>query len=139
MDEPSYIKQIKLEILTALASENNLGDLLNELNEYAAHCETEISRLAVKSLSFIALQLKEVTRALLKNLSEFYKSGKVHLVNETVKAFQLVLRRFPKEFPEIKDCIAQGLPNINEPEATAAFVWILGTFGESIPEAPYIL
>lgn len=31
-DEPTYIKHIKLEILTALASENNLGDLLNELN-----------------------------------------------------------------------------------------------------------
>lgn len=93
----------------------------------------------MKSLSIIALQLKEVTRALLKNLSEFYKGGKVHLVNETVRAFQLILRRFPKEFSEIKECLVQGLTLINEPESTAAFVWILGTFGENIPEAPYIL
>lgn len=81
VDEPTYIKLIKLDILTALASENNLGDMLNELNEYANEGDIVISRRAVKSLSIIALRLKEVTRALLKNLSEFYKSNKHHLVN----------------------------------------------------------
>jgi AP-2 complex subunit beta-1 len=113
--------------------------MLNELNEYANESDIVISRKSVNSLSIIALRLKEVTRALLKNLSEFYKSNKPHLVNESICGFQTVLRKFPREFSEIKDCLVQGLPNINEPESTAAFVWLLGTFGESIPEAPYVI
>lgn len=35
VDEPTYIKAIKIRILGLLANEFNLGDLLNELNEYA--------------------------------------------------------------------------------------------------------
>ena len=31
VDEPTYIKLLKLDILTQIASENNLGDILNEL------------------------------------------------------------------------------------------------------------
>lgn len=103
--------------------------MLNELNEYANENDEVISRSAVKSLSIIGLRLKEVTRALLKNLSEFYKSGKPHLVNESVVGFQNVLRKFPKEFNEVRECLIQGLPSINEPNATSAFVWLLGTFG----------
>ena len=113
--------------------------MLNELNEYANEGDVVISRRAVKSLGVIALRLKEVTRALLKNLSEFFKSNKPHLVNESVVAFQTVLRKFPKEFNEIKDCLVQGQPNINEPDSVCAFVWLLGTFGELIPEAPYVI
>lgn len=33
-DEPTYLREVKLKILTQLASENNLGDMLNEINEY---------------------------------------------------------------------------------------------------------
>ena len=39
-DEPTYIKETKLKILTELASENNLGDMLNEINEYALDPDT---------------------------------------------------------------------------------------------------
>lgn len=35
VDEPTYIKNIKVKILGMLANEYNLGDMLNELNEYA--------------------------------------------------------------------------------------------------------
>ena len=35
IDEPTYVKSIKVRILGMLANEFNLGDMLNELNEYA--------------------------------------------------------------------------------------------------------
>ncbi len=41
MDEPSYIKDLKLKILSQIATENNLGDILNELGEYF----TDINRV----------------------------------------------------------------------------------------------
>jgi AP-4 complex subunit beta-1 len=34
VDEPTYIKLLKLEILSLIASDFNLGDMLNELGEY---------------------------------------------------------------------------------------------------------
>ena len=35
IDEPTYVKERKVKILGMLANEFNLGDMLNELNEYA--------------------------------------------------------------------------------------------------------
>jgi vesicle coat complex subunit len=34
-DEPTYIKNSKIKILTNLAETGNLGNILNELGEYA--------------------------------------------------------------------------------------------------------
>ena len=34
VDEPTYIKLLKLEILSLIACDFNLGDMLNELGEY---------------------------------------------------------------------------------------------------------
>jgi len=33
-DEPSYVKKLKICILEKIASDQNLGDILNELGEY---------------------------------------------------------------------------------------------------------
>lgn len=36
INEPTYIKDIKVKILGQLANQMNLGDMLNELNEYVS-------------------------------------------------------------------------------------------------------
>ena len=138
-DEPTYLREIKLKILTELAGENNLGDMLNEINEYAYDPNEQTSRKAIQSLAAIALKLKDVTRALTKSILEFYKSNKVHLVNESVIAFQEILRKSPREFIEIKQHIEKQKELINEPESLFSFVWILGSFGEQIKSSPYII
>lgn len=70
--------------------------MLNELNEYVMDQNIETSRKAIQSLTKIALKLKDVTKALMKNLLEFYRSNKSHLVNQTVIAFQEILRKVPR-------------------------------------------
>jgi vesicle coat complex subunit len=80
-EEPTYIKSIKVKILGELANEYNLGDLLNELNDYASDVDIEMAKKSVKTLTNIALRLPEVSKALLININSYYKSGKSHLIN----------------------------------------------------------
>ena len=54
-------------------------------------------------------------------------------------SFQAILRKCPKEFSEIKDFLINQKDLINEPESIEALVWILGSFGEHIKSAPYII
>ena len=138
-DEPTYIKSIKVTIMGELANEYNLGDLLNELNDYATHVDFEMARKAVKVLTDIALRLPEVSKALLINLVAYYRLEKPHLTNEVMLSFHQVLRKYPKLLPEVKKALLHHHTLINETASTQSFIWILGTFSQQIEEAPYLL
>lgn len=112
-DEPSYIKGLKVKILGELANEYNLGDLLNELNDYASDVDIEMARKSVKILTDIALRLPEVSKALLININSFYKLSKPHLTNEAMLSFYQILRRYPKLFLDIRSSLLEYRNDIN--------------------------
>lgn len=139
VDEPTYIKNLKVKILGLLANEYNLGDLLNELNDYALDVDIEMSRKSVRVLTDIALRLPEVSKALLVNIISFYKSEKQHLTNESIISFHQILRKYPKLFPDVSSPLLEFKQLINETESTKSFIWILGTFSHQIDDSPYLL
>jgi AP-2 complex subunit beta-1 len=85
-----------------LANEYNLGDMLNELNEYANDVDVEIAVKSVHVLADIALRLPDVSKALMINLISFYNTEQEHLVNSSIVCFYRLLRKYPKLFSEIK-------------------------------------
>lgn len=138
-DEPSYIKALKVKILGELANEYNLGDLLNELNDYATDVDPEMARRSVQTLTHIALALPEVSKALLININSYYRLRQPHLANEVMLSFYQILRKYPKLLPEIGKTLMEYRQDVNEPPSVKALVWILGTFAQYIDEAPYVL
>jgi AP-4 complex subunit beta-1 len=59
-NEPRYIKVLKIDILTMIATENNLHELLNELSEYVTDVDSELSRRAIRAIGNIAMRLPSV-------------------------------------------------------------------------------
>lgn len=72
-NEPSYIKLIKLDILSAIADESNAFDIATELTEYVADPDEELSRAAVRAVGKIALEVLPL-----------YLLGLFHQVNQAV-------------------------------------------------------
>lgn len=52
-----YVKQLKMEILTLLASSSNVYEIVGELTEYARDINPDIAREAVKAVGRIALSV----------------------------------------------------------------------------------
>lgn len=52
-----YVKQLKMEILTLLASSSNVYEIVGELTEYARDISPDIAREAVKAVGRIALSV----------------------------------------------------------------------------------
>ena len=132
VDEPTYIKNIKVKILGELANEYNLGDLLNELNDYATDVDLEMARKSIKTLTNIALNLSEVSKALLININTYYKLGQSHLANECMLSFGEIFRKYPKLFNEVKSSFVIFRTSVNETDSIRSFVWILGYFAQHI-------
>lgn len=53
-----YVKQLKMEILTLVASSTNVYEIVGELTEYARDISPDIAREAVKAVGRIALSVR---------------------------------------------------------------------------------
>lgn len=57
INEPSYIKHLKLDILAAIADETNAYDIATELTEYVNDIDEKLARKAIKTVGQIALEV----------------------------------------------------------------------------------
>jgi AP-4 complex subunit beta-1 len=56
-DEPSYIKNLKLDILAQVASVGNIQEIMNELSEYVTDVNAEIAKKSIKCFGTIIIRL----------------------------------------------------------------------------------
>ncbi|GMG99055.1 hypothetical protein Nepgr_000895 [Nepenthes gracilis] len=138
-NEPSYVKKLKLEMLTAVANENNTYEIVTELCEYAANVDIPIARESIRAVGKIALQQYDVN-AIVDRLLQFLEMEKDYVTAETLVLIKDLLRKYPQWS---HDCIAVvgniSSKNVQEPKAKAALIWMLGEYAQDMADAPYIL
>lgn len=57
MNDPSYIKDLKLQLLSAVADDGNAYEIVTELTEYVTDINEHLSREAVRAVGRIALEV----------------------------------------------------------------------------------
>eukprot|EP00249_Psilotum_nudum_P021679 c28199_g1_i1 orf=558-3068(-) len=137
--DPSYVKKLKLEMLTAVANESNTYEIVTELSEYAANIDAAIARESIRAVGKIALQQYDVN-AIVDRLLQFLEMEKDYVTAETLVLIKDLLRKYPQWS---HDCIAVignvSGKNVQEPKAKAALVWMLGEYAQDMLDAPYVL
>ncbi|PKA54455.1 Beta-adaptin-like protein A [Apostasia shenzhenica] len=137
--EPSYVKKLKLEMLTAIANESNTYEIVTELCEYVASVDIPISRESIRAIGKIALQQYDVN-AIVDRLLQFLEMEKDYVTAETLVLVKDLLRKYPQWS---HDCIAVvgniSSKNVQEPKGKAALIWMLGEYSNDMLDAPYIL
>ncbi|GMI88498.1 Adaptor protein complex protein 4B [Hibiscus trionum] len=138
-NEPSYVKRLKLEMLTAVANESNTYEIVTELCEYAANVDIPIARESIRAVGKIALQQYDVN-AIVDRLLQFLEMEKDYVTAEALVLVKDLLRKYPQWS---HDCIAVvgniSSNNVQEPKAKAALIWMLGEYSQDMQDAPYIL
>lgn len=137
--QPSYVKKLKLEMLTAIANESNTYEIVTELCEYAANVDIPIARESIRAVGKIALQQYDVN-AIVDRLLQFLEMEKDYVTAETLVLVKDLLRKYPQWS---HDCIAVvgniSSKNVQEPKAKSALIWMLGEYSQDMDDAPYIL
>mmetsp|Transcript_4549 Transcript_4549/g.8531 ORF Transcript_4549/g.8531 Transcript_4549/m.8531 type:complete len:786 (+) Transcript_4549:231-2588(+) len=132
-NDPTYIKVLKLEMLTAIADFHNVYEIATELSEYVADADAEISRKSIMAVGTIALELPDA-EGIVARLLQFLELGQPHIVGETLVQMKDLLRRQPKHTADITAALAMiGPEAVEEPTAKAAFVWMVGELGTLDP------
>ncbi|RLM91548.1 beta-adaptin-like protein A [Panicum miliaceum] len=137
--DPSYVKKLKLEMLTAIANESNTYEIVTELCEYAGNVDIPIARESIRAVGKIALQQYDVN-AIVDRLLQFLEMDKDYVTAETLVLVKDLLRKYPQWS---HDCIAVvgniSSKNIQEPKGKAALIWMLGEYSQDMHDAPYVL
>ena len=95
-DEPSYIKNLKLDILAQIASNNNIQEIVNELSEYVTDVNAEIAKKSIKCFGIIIVRLPEMSKNVASHLRTFLGLQINYVTTETVKVLKDILRRYPE-------------------------------------------
>ena len=133
--EPLYNKIEKLEILYKLVSMNNIDLVLNELKEYASDVDIKFVRRSVKLIGQCAIKLEKAAQRCVETLVELVKTQVSFVIQEAIIGLRDIFRRYPNTFEGAMAIINENLRTLDDPEAKAALIWIIGEYSDRIEGA----
>ena len=138
-NDPLCVKELKVEILSEIANNNNGFDIMNELAEYITDVHVEIARLSIQSIGKIAIKVESAFEEAMRLTISFLDMNQDYIIAESCTSIKNMLRKYPSQFEEALDRLKGIMRNVEEREGKCAVLWLLGEYGEHFIEAPYIL
>ena len=138
-NDPIYVKMEKLEIIIRLASEKNIDQVLLELKEYATEVDVEFVRRAVRAIGRCAIKLEKSAERCINVLLDLIQTKVNYVVQEAIVVIKDIFRKYPNKYESIIANLCENLEDLDEPEAKAAMVWIIGEYADRIENADDLL
>jgi len=138
-NDPIYVKMEKLEIIIKLASERNVEQVLLELKEYATEVDVDFVRKSVSAIGRCAIKLERAAERCISVLLELIQSKVNYVVQEAVVVIKDIFRRYPNKYESVIATLCENLETLDEPEAKASMIWIIGEYAERIDNADELL
>lgn len=134
-NDPIYVKMEKLDILVKLVTEKNVESVLLELTEYASEVDVEYVRRAVRTIGRCAIKLESAAEKCIKVLLHLIASKVNYVVQEAVVVIKDIFRRYPNRYEAVITVLCGALESLDEPEAKASMIWIIGEYADRIDNA----
>jgi len=100
--------------------------------------DAELARSSIQTIGKIAILVSNSVNIAIEHLLSFLELEIDYVTAETVIVLKDILRKYPDFRQEIIPQL-QSVSRFEDTKARAAWIWMLGEYGESIDDAPYIL
>ncbi|CAG8433010.1 6312_t:CDS:2 [Ambispora gerdemannii] len=138
-NDPIYVKLAKLEIMFRLANASNVDQVLSELKEYATEVDVDFVRKAVRSIGRLAVKIEQTADRCIAALMELIQTKVNYVVQEAIVVIKDIFRKYPNQYERIIGTLCENLDNLDEPEAKAAMIWIIGQYADRIENSDELL
>ncbi|KAI6655021.1 AP-1 complex subunit beta-1 isoform X1 [Oopsacas minuta] len=138
-NDPIYVKLEKLDIMIRLTSVENIVQVLSELKEYASEVDVDFVRKSVRAIGRCAIKVDSSAERCVRTLLDLIQTKVSYVVQEAVIVIRDIFRKYPNQYEEVIDPLCKNLDNLDEPEARASMIWIIGEYGERIDNSAEIL
>ena len=137
-NDPPYVKFQKLDIMVRIANESNVDQLLSELKEYALEVDMDFVRRAVKAIGQVAIKIEGASERCVNALLDLINSKVNYVVQEVIVVIKDIFRKYPG-YEGIIPTLCKCIDELDEPNARASLIWIVGEYAEKISNAGEIL
>ncbi|OXG85910.1 adaptor protein complex AP-1 [Cryptococcus neoformans var. grubii Br795] len=138
-NDPIYVKLAKLEIMYRLTREENVSEVLAELKEYASEVDVDFVRKAVRSIGRLAIKIAPAADECINTLLGLMHTKISYVVQEAIVVIKDIFRRYPNQYESIIGTLCENLDVLDEPEAKAAMIWIVGQYADRINNSEELL
>ncbi|KZT05031.1 Adaptor protein complex beta subunit [Laetiporus sulphureus 93-53] len=138
-NDPLYVKVEKLDIMVRLAGESNVDALLSELKEYASEVDVDFVRRSIKAIGQTAIKIDEAAERCVNVLLDLIGTRVSYVVQEAVVVMKDIFRKYPSTYEGVIPTLCANLDELDEPEAKASLIWIIGEYANKIDNADELL
>ncbi|KAK6636585.1 AP-1 complex subunit beta-1 [Polyplax serrata] len=138
-NDPIYVKLEKLDIMIRLASQGNIAQVLSELKEYATEVDVDFVRKAVRAIGRCAIKVEQSAERCVSTLLDLIQTKVNYVVQEAIVVIKDIFRKYPNKYESIISTLCENLDTLDEPEARASMIWIIGEYAERIDNADELL
>merc|ERR1711970_213577 len=138
-NDPIYVKLEKLDIMIRLTNASNISQVLAELKEYATEVDVDFVRKSVRAIGRCAIKVESSAERCVSTLLDLIQTKVNYVVQEAIVVIKDIFRKYPNKYESIIATLCENLDSLDEPEARAAMVWIIGEYAERIDNADELL
>ncbi|KAF9199895.1 AP-3 complex subunit beta-2, partial [Haplosporangium sp. Z 27] len=138
--DPAFVRNLKLDILTLIASESNITFILRELQEYVKSSNKDFVTLAIEAIGRCASNIPAMAESCLGGLLKLSYSKSDSVAAQSVVAIRRLLQQRPGDCIFMITQLTKALDEITESLARANIFWLVGQYCNQLPTiAPDVL
>ncbi|EME38366.1 hypothetical protein DOTSEDRAFT_181497 [Dothistroma septosporum NZE10] len=138
-NDPIYVKVTKLELIFMLANEKNIREVLTELREYATEIDVHFVRKSVRAIGKLAIKIEPAAKLCISTLLDLVATKVSYIVQEATVVIKNIFRKYPNKYESIISTLCENLDSLDEPEAKAAMIWVIGQYADRIENSEVLL
>lgn len=138
-NDPIYVKVTKLELIFMLATANNIKEVLAELREYATEIDVHFVRKSVRAIGKLAIKIEPAAKLCISTLLDLVATKVSYIVQEATVVIKNIFRKYPNQYESIISTLCENLDSLDEPEAKAAMIWVIGQYADRIDNSEVLL
>ena len=113
--------------------------VLLEFKEYATEVDVDFVRKSVRAIGRCAISIERAAERCISVLLELIGTKVNYVVQEAIVVIKDIFRRYPNQYEGVIGALCDSLDTLDEPEAKASMVWIIGEYAERIDNAEELL
>eukprot|EP00913_Durusdinium_trenchii_P011036 g10360.t1 len=106
---------------------------------YASGVDVEFVRKSVRSIGRVAVKLERACERAMNVLLELIETKVNYVVQESCVVVKDIFRKYPSRYEQVLSALCESMEALDEPEAKASMIWILGEYAGRIDNADELL
>ena len=114
-------------------------DLANISFRYATEIDVHFVRKSVRAIGKLAIKIEPAAQLCIDSLLELVATKVSYIVQEATVVIRNIFRKYPNRYESIISILCENLDSLDEPEAKAAMIWVIGQYADRIDNSDVLL